>query len=327
MVNLKKKISGKNKQLMLTIIGLIGLVAITVGVSVAFFNYTKTGASDNTLTTGGLSFLYTEVSGIGRGIMLEDAVPMSDELGKVQTGEGKVFEFKITSKSSYSSAIPYEVTARMSSDSTLDQSKVRIYLEKGNDEVLLDNYSSLQQTTRVNVSDHVEKVIYKGKVPSNTDNYNETFKLRMWLSSAAVSSNNEYPYNDKIFKITVNVYADGKVLTPEEKELETSSTVQGISLNDTELTPVTGEAYDYYQEFPQGTTSATIDIDTEDPDANIRIERLDSLAMVIPEETGIVRLSTRKVLRLNPGDNYFRITVTSEDGNSQDISRKYSNRR
>ena len=170
--------NNKKKQLMLTVIGLVGLIAITVGVSVAFFNYTKAGSEDNTLTTGSVSFMYTEISGIGRGIMLEDAIPMSDELGKAQVGEGKVFDFKITSKSANNAAIPYQVTARMSSDSNLDTSKVRIYLEKDNEQVLLDNYGSLTQTNKVNSNTYTEKVLYEGKVPRNTANYVSNFKLK-----------------------------------------------------------------------------------------------------------------------------------------------------
>ena len=80
----------KNKSLIISIIGLFGLIAITVGVTFAFFNYAKEGTTDNTITTGTITFLYTEVSGVGKGISLIDSYPISDSQGKNLTGEGKI---------------------------------------------------------------------------------------------------------------------------------------------------------------------------------------------------------------------------------------------
>ena len=89
--------NSKKKQIFLTLIAVLSLVLMTVGVSYSLFTYSKTGVTDNIVKTGKINFLYTEVSGIGKGISLTDAFPISDEEGKLQTGEGKVFDFKITS--------------------------------------------------------------------------------------------------------------------------------------------------------------------------------------------------------------------------------------
>ena len=307
----------KKKQNILMLIALFGLIAITAGVTFAFFSYAKQGTTDNTLTTGTITFLYTEVSGVGRGISIDDAYPISDTQGKAQTGEGKVFDFKITSDNSLDATIPYEVTARKKSDSTLDEDAVKIYLTKVSgdteEEVILSKYSELTQTDKVLASTHVEKTIYNGKVPSNqTETYEQNFRLRMWIDKDVNFSplpDGTYPYNDKTFTITVNVYANAKVVTDEEIENASKAEISNITIGDTELTKVENEQYDYETSLPEGTTETTIDIETNSPDATVTVERLDSLAY----STSIKRLATKKTLDLLPGDNYFKITVISEN--------------
>ena len=305
----------RKKQNILMLIALFGLIAITAGVTYAFFSYAKEGTTDNTLTTGTITFLYTETSEVGRGIMLKEAYPISDSQGKNLTGEGNVFDFKITSSNTLDVTIPYEITARKKSNSTLDEEAVRIYLTKVNgteEEVLLDNYSELDQTDKVDSSKHVEKTLHKGKVPANEEDYNQEYRLRMWVDKDIKFSpdeNNNYPYNDKTFTITVNVYANAKVVTDEEIENASKAEISNITIGDTELTKVENEQYDYETSLPEGTTETTIDIETNSPDATVTVERLDSLAY----SSNVKRLSTKKTLELLPGDNYFKITVISEN--------------
>ena len=204
--------NSKKKQIFLTLIAVLSLVLITVGVSYSLFTYSKTGVTDNIVKTGKINFLYTEVSGIGKGISLTDAFPISDEEGKLQTGEGKVFDFKITSTIEMNSSISYEVTARKKSDSTFDEDKVKLYLTEVNgteQEILLDKYSNLTQTNTKVPDGVVEKTIYEGEVSANT-NYEKNFRLRMWISNDTDFSDGSM--NNKTFTITVNVYSTGKVL-------------------------------------------------------------------------------------------------------------------
>ena len=204
----------KKKQIIITLIAIISLIVITVGVTYAFFNYAKEGTTDNTIKTGSITFLYTEVSGVGKGISLTDAYPVADSIGKVQVGEGKVFDFKVTSTISMNSNIDYQVTARKKTDSTLDDDAVKVYLTEVNgteQELLLSKYSELSQTDRVDINKYTEKVLYGDTVPANTSNYEKNFRLRMWVSDDTDFSDGSM--NDKIFTLTVNVYADGKVVT------------------------------------------------------------------------------------------------------------------
>ena len=204
----------KKKQVLLTLLGVISLIVITVGVTYAFFNYAKEGTTDNTIQTGSITFLYTEVSGVGKGISLTEAYPVADSIGKVQVGEGKVFDFKVTSNISMNSNIGYQVTARKKTGSTLANSAVKVYLTEVNgteQELLLSKYSELDVSDKVDSSKFDERILYEATVPANTESYEKNFRLRMWVSDDTDFSDGSM--NDKTFTLTVNVYADGKVVT------------------------------------------------------------------------------------------------------------------
>ena len=204
----------KKKQIIITLIAIISLIVITVGVTYAFFNYAKEGTTDNTIQTGSITFLYTEVSGVGKGISLTDAYPVADSIGKVQVGEGKVFDFKVTSNISMNSSIGYQVTARKKTGSTLNDSAVKVYLTEVNgteQELLLSKYSELDVSDKVDSNKFDERILYEDTVPANTSNYEKNFRLRMWVSDDTDFSDGSM--NDKTFTLTVNVYADGKVVT------------------------------------------------------------------------------------------------------------------
>ena len=234
----------KKKQIIITLIAIISLIVITVGVTYAFFNYAKEGTTDNTIQTGSITFLYTEVSGVGKGISLTEAYPVADSIGKVQVGEGKVFDFKVTSNISMNSNIGYQVTARKKTGSTLANSAVKVYLTEVNgteQELLLSKYSELSQTDKVDISKYDERILYEATVPANTSNYEKNFRLRMWVDENTDFSDGNM--NDKTFTLTVNVYADGKVVTD---NLDTTNTLDSITVSDCTLDPVFNSATTEY---------------------------------------------------------------------------------
>ena len=313
----------KNRNnILLSILGIITLVIVTVGVSYAFFSYTKKGTTENSIKTGTITFMYTEVTGVGKGIKIEDSLPISDDQGKLLTGSGNVFEFKITSDTLSNTSIPYEVTARKSSNSTLDEKAVKVYLTEVDgeeSELLLDNYSNLKETDTTIPEGIVEKTLYKGKVPANTTKYEKNFKLRMWLDEGIDFSpvkdedgNDTYPYNGKSFTLTVNVYANANVVTESDKAQEANANIKSVGINNSELTKVENKEYQYEATLPEGTTEAAIDIETENEYSTVKVEKIDSL-VYNETRSNIKRLSTKKTVELNPGDNYFKVTVTSED--------------
>ena len=296
----------KKKQIIITLIAIISLIVITVGVTYAFFNYAKEGTTDNTIKTGSITFLYTEVSGVGKGISLTDAYPVADSIGKVQVGEGKVFDFKVTSNISMNSSIGYQVTARKKTGSTLANSAVKVYLTEVNgteQELLLSKYSELSQTDKVDISKYDERILYEGTVPANTSNYEKNFRLRMWVSDDTDFTDGSM--NDKTFTLTVNVYADGKVVTD---NLDTTNTLDSITVSDCTLDPVFNSATTEY--------SCTVKNNVESVNVN---------ATATSEKAKVRGLGTKELVE---GKNTLPIRVIAEDGSEKiyniNITRKAS---
>ena len=219
----------RKASLMLSILGIISIVLITVGITYAFFNYSKTGSSENVISSGTITFIYEEVEKNGSGISIENAYPVSDDTGKNQKDAKEVFNFTIKSSTYTKMEIPYTITARKKVNSTLDENAVKLYLTEvsGETETQLAEsiYESLPDYT--NRPDGVsEKVLYSTKVPEESNNYVKNYRLRMWIPSTIDFSpvednegNVTYPYNGKIFTVTVNVYANGKVVTVPEQPI------------------------------------------------------------------------------------------------------------
>ena len=285
----------KKKQIIITLIAIISLIVITVGVTYAFFNYAKEGTTDNVVKTGGITFLYTEVSGVGKGISLTDAYPVADSIGKVQVGEGKVFDFKVTSNISMNSNIGYQITARKKTGSTLANSSVKVYLTEVNgteQELLLSKYSELDQTDKVDISKYDERILYEATVPANTSNYEKNFRLRMWVDENTDFSDGSM--NDKTFTLTVNVYADGKVVTD---NLDTTNTLDSITVSDCTLDPVFNSATTEYScKVPNSVSSVTVNATSTSTKSKVRGLGIKDLAV---------------------GKNTLPIRVIAEDGSEK----------
>ena len=283
------------KTVIVTLIAIISLIVITVGVTYAFFNYAKEGTTDNTIKTGTITFLYTEVSGVGKGISLTEAYPIADSIGKVQVGEGKIFDFKVTSNISMNSNIGYQVTARKKTGSTLANSAVKVYLTEVNgteQELLLSKYSELSQTDKVDISKYDERILYEATVPANTSNYEKNFRLRMWVSDDTDFSDGSM--NDKTFTLTVNVYADGKVVTD---NLDTTNTLDSITVSDCILDPVFNSATTEYScTVKNNISSVTVNATTTSTKSKVR------------------GLGTKDLVE---GKNTLPIRVIAEDGSEK----------
>lgn len=193
----------KTTGLLLSILGVISLVLITAGVTYAFFSYAKLGTTENTITSGTLTFLYDELDESGTSINIENALPISDEAGIALTGAGNVFDFKVTAKNSGTVPIAYEITARKAADSTISEDQIKVYLTSGASNKVapltmangvVKTYKDLLQTETEVGTGIVEKTIYKGEVPAGSSSYEETFKLRMWLNGDTNTTVDYSPY-------------------------------------------------------------------------------------------------------------------------------------
>lgn len=298
----------ENNKKILGILGVISIFLVLTGASYALFNYIKQGTKENSLKTGTITFLYSELSSVGRGISIQEALPMSDEQGKLLIGEGKVFDFKITSDTMNKSAINYEITVEKKIGSTLPDGALKVYLTEVSGskerEITLDKYENLLKTSMG--SKENEKKLYDGVVPSNVGKYEKHYRLRMWMDENAGIHDEQYA--GKTFTLTVNVYANGKVISEEEVELESNTNIDRIIGNSQEFKKVENKEYNYELSLPYGTDKLDMDIIPTNSRASVEIEKLTET-----EKSSIQAMSIRKSFQLDPNDNYFKIMVTSEN--------------
>ena len=235
----------KGKQV-IALVALLGIVLITAGATYAWFSYSKSGAKENTISAGSITFHYTEGA---QGLSLNDAMPMTDNQGKAQN---TYFDFTITSKTSSTVEIPYDITVRRSGTGTNMDNVVKVYLTKVNNDVEIpveivtgkqiatvsELSTYLNSTLNIDISKNERRLI-RETVPTNSSNYNQTYRLRMWISDTAdfsgvevtkyycdgtetlsinydscegektTRTETQYPYNNKTYTLNVNVYGEG----------------------------------------------------------------------------------------------------------------------
>lgn len=197
----------RSKEIVLSVIGIMVLVIITVGITYAMFTYSKEGTIENIVKTGTVTFQYIE-SDKTSGISITNAIPELDENAKVSKEDGKIFDFKVIASATGTESINYEVDVSILDGSTLDPSIFKFYLTEiasDNTEipVTLEKYNNLKDTK---ITSKVGKVLYTGIIPSKTDTFTKNYRLRMWISSDTNLVNNDY--SNKTFGIKVNVYAN-----------------------------------------------------------------------------------------------------------------------
>ena len=115
-----KDMEMKKKKTLLVITCMVVLLVITVGISVAFFNYTRTGGA-NTVRVGRIYFNHQQ----GNTISLENVFPISSEQAQTDTVNAKTLSINVVGDTDYDGGIEYVITL----DSVNNNQDVPITLE------------------------------------------------------------------------------------------------------------------------------------------------------------------------------------------------------
>ncbi len=235
---MEEKKDRRKTGLLLSILGVISLVLITAGVTYAFFSYAKEGQTENTISTGTIRFAYDETDPQGDGILLENALPMTDAAGMALSedtnnggDENNAFKFAVTSVTPSTARIPYVVTVKKMNTSTLSDASIKLYLvatgsETGNGTTLVSNavqtFNQLPDLTTNTITNDIanenERILFVGNVPASSngaDSYTTNFVLRMWLSGEA-GANGAVDYSPYEFMRTA-VVTDNNPISAEAK--------------------------------------------------------------------------------------------------------------
>ena len=134
-----------SKQAVLSIVGIAVLVIAVVGVSFAFFTYSKAGTKNNTLTTGSIFFNFTE----GNAINLTNEFPRSDTSGKALSADNNAaLTFHVLGYDGSSKGIAYTVLAlpadTMTGNTRFKDSEIKFYLtgSSSNSSAITNKYST-----------------------------------------------------------------------------------------------------------------------------------------------------------------------------------------
>ena len=255
--------NGKKKIIIFSIILLMVVISMIVGVTYALLSYTKEGLKNNSINPSSVEFRYAE--GTTNEISIGDGLPMLENEGKAQIN---YFEFTVTSKTSSTLSIPYEITSRKNDPNNVSAA-IRVYLTEvvNNQEVEL-LYEFYNELIDINHNNNVEQILHLDSVPINTINYNHVYRLRIWMDNDKYweqeednEGNTIYPYNGKTFSMTVNVYATGNVGSSRTYESEarlSSLGITGYNIKTDNNENFSSSETNYYLTVADNVTSITV---------------------------------------------------------------------
>ena len=179
---------------------IIILVILILGISFAAIFYSKTGEEVNKVTTGTMTMSYSENT---NGINLDNAYPMSDDIGMALNDENQYFDFTVSATLGGNVIINYAITATKESDSTLPDSAIKVYLTDTD-----DNERQVLAPTKISdldITDNNVSSAPNGQYLLSSGNFSQTgshnYRLRMWVAD-------DYVVQEEImnYKLRVNVY-------------------------------------------------------------------------------------------------------------------------
>ena len=199
--------NNKKKKTLFMVLGILMLVSTLVGVSIAFFNYTRTG-SPNSIAVGNIYFNsnYTAVT-------LNNVFPIDRASVLTDTNNVMTVNVAITGNTSYPGGIDYKVTA----------SNVRITTNNKNIPLSVNVTSSDLPNNSVALYSYEDGAILEndsefavGHIPPNT-NVNGTITLRVYIDGNQVAISDTYDGTESDNMGTTSDWVDGRtVLTTTE---------------------------------------------------------------------------------------------------------------
>ncbi len=199
-----------NKQIMYSIIGIAILIISVVGLSFAFFNYTRTGAA-NTLKTGNISFNSTQDNTIS----LTNVFPTSSN--SLNSTISDTVTINITGDTTYSEGIEYKVTLDQVNN-TINNKEVPISIRAT--ATNLGTEDSSYYTNRTNKTKiymlNSEGEAYNGKyiavgyIPAGTTGVDGSIDITAFIDTNKVAISDTYDGTESDLMGTTNDWVMGR---------------------------------------------------------------------------------------------------------------------
>lgn len=182
-----------SKQMILSVLGILILVVAVVGVTFAFFTYSKEGSVENSITSGTLTLNYNENV---NGINISNAVPISDTKALTSTTPTDYFDFTVDYNIVGSANIKYEIdlvdrteqsTAFLGGIKKLESKNLKVALVNTdtNTRVLEPTYLSVIEKAAASNSKDGYKTYEKIVNTSGSDRY----RMFMWIAETDAEGN------------------------------------------------------------------------------------------------------------------------------------------
>ena len=172
--------SNSSKQVLLSVIGVAILVVAVVGVSFAFFNYTRTG-SDNTIRTGHIEFNSSNTL-----MTLSNVFPIAKTAVATDTTNTATATVTITGKTNYSAGIDYVVTAEdVSSNIGTAAGKLPISVVVTQSGLSGATVTSYEDANVANFVSGAE--LASGHIPGDNTTVNGTITIKAYIDKARVA--------------------------------------------------------------------------------------------------------------------------------------------
>ena len=253
----------KKENIVMIVLIIVMLLAI-IGVSYAAFNYSKTGAKLNSITTGSITMSYTESDSI---ISIDKALPTRDETGKVRLKEGEYFDFTVSSEIVGDININYEISAKdvTTSNRKIDGSNIKMYLTRLTDNGEEELMSPETYNEKVNANSYTgrptgEMSLYTSSMSSSGSN---RYRLRMWVDE---KYNPQDDGGNLQFSVKINVYGkDGNSLNIKPNAPELDANMIAVRYNGSDFLKADSSTNSWYNYDKQEWANAvTVSSNTRD---------------------------------------------------------------
>lgn len=218
-----------SKQAVLSIVGIAVLVIAVVGVSFAFFTYSKTGTTNNVITAGSIVFEFTEAQ---NGLSLTNQFPQSAAEGK----SNPTFTFAVSGTlpttmqpiSYRVYAIKGDLPADHSEANRLDDSEVSLFLTTTGGTITAGYGTDGAPATGVTAGSATAGTglqVANGTIEATGSKVEDTYSITMWVNntvtisdtetatyraSASATANTAKPiYSDTFYSFKIRVDAEG----------------------------------------------------------------------------------------------------------------------
>lgn len=187
--------SNQSKKVLLSVIGVAILVVAVVGVSFAFFNYTRTG-NTNTVKTGHIYFTTSQSE-----MNVTDLFPVAAATGQAVsdnlTQNGGYATVTITGKTTYAGGLDYRVTAQDVNLTVADKElPVSVYVTEGTAPSAISSHAvysyNVGNSSQVIANDKILAEGHIDAVDENAANISHTITIRTYLDRARISISDTY---------------------------------------------------------------------------------------------------------------------------------------